>query len=207
MNALALSGTLVAYGTLALLLINLNFLSLWKWWIKAAAIILTAGVFVVAYFSITGMIGWPSKDTLPERFSLLHTRIVEPDKLKGVPGHIYLWVEQVDEHQVVISEPRAFEVPYTETTATDTTSAQNKLDGGEQVLGTYEANKAKTGERQGSPNANSANTSANGEHTEAPRAASPGSGTETITEAAALNFSDMPAVDLPDKGAVVASGQ
>ena len=135
MNNLALFGTIAAYVLLASLLLSLNIASLWRWWIKGTAIVLTTLVFVVAYVSITGMIGWPSVDSLPRRFSLLSTRIVEPDKIRNLPGHVYLWVELIDEHQVVISAPRAFEVPYSVELAKKTDDAQKMLDTGQAVQG------------------------------------------------------------------------
>ncbi|MDO8360862.1 MAG: hypothetical protein Q7T08_12615 [Devosia sp.] len=57
MNNLALFGTIAAYVLLAILLLSLNIASLWRWWIKGTAIVLTTLVFVVAHVSITGMIG------------------------------------------------------------------------------------------------------------------------------------------------------
>ena len=66
---------------------------------------------------------------MPARFSLLSTRIVEPDKLTGAPGHIYLWVEEVDDRQIVIGPPRAFEVPYVVEIATDVATAQSQARG------------------------------------------------------------------------------
>ena len=130
MNTFAISGAIALFLLLGLLLLSLNIFSLWRWWVKALMIVVTLGSVVVLYFTMTGLIGWASTAQMPARFSLLSTRIVEPDKLKGLPGHIYLWVEEVDDEQVVISPPRAFEVPYEVETASNVATAQQQIEGG-----------------------------------------------------------------------------
>jgi hypothetical protein len=198
-NALAIVGAVALFLVLALLLLSLNLTSLWKWWIKAAAIVVTLGSVLVLYFTMTGLIGWASAGDMPKRFSLLATRIVEPDKLKDLPGHIYLWVEEVDDRQIVISPPRAFEVPYKVEIATEVASAQQQIEGGGKVLGQFaatgseQANAAQTAQKQGdgaiNAEGNTTNLSASGG----------GEGAETIGDPGALTFSEMPPVDLPDK--------
>ena len=66
----------------------------------------------VSYLSTTGLIGWPSEARVPERFQLHWATVVEPDKLNGVPGSIYLWIEGLDETKDVAGMPRAYRVPY-----------------------------------------------------------------------------------------------
>jgi hypothetical protein len=198
MMDLPLSGAVALFLVLAVLLLSLNLASLWKWWIKAGAIVVTLGGMVALYFVVTGVIGWASTGAMPARFSLLATRIVEPDKLSGTPGRIFLWVEEVDDRQIVISPPRAFEVPYAVEIATDIAMAQAKLEGGGKVLGEFEAT--------GSEEANAAQTAqeaGSGQveigETRDGKSSGSGEGAETIGDQGALSFSDMPPVDLPDK--------
>jgi hypothetical protein len=198
MMDLPLSGAVALFLVIAVLLLSLNLASLWKWWIKAGAIVITLGGMVALYFVVTGVIGWASTGAMPARFSLLATRIVEPDKLGGTPGRIFLWVEEVDDRQIVISPPRAFEVPYAVEIATDIAMAQAKLEGGGKVLGEFEAT--------GSEEANAAQTAqeaGSGQveigETRDGKSSGSGEGAETIGDQGALSFSDMPPVDLPDK--------
>ncbi len=201
MMDLPLSGAVALFLVLAVLLLSLNLASLWKWWIKAGAIVITLSGMVALYFVVTGVIGWASTGAMPARFSLLATRIVEPDKLSGIPGRIYLWVEEVDDRQIVISPPRAFEVPYEVEVATDIAMAQAKLEGGGKVLGEFEAT--------GSEEANAAQTAQEagsgkveiGETRDGQSSGS-GEGAESIGDHGALSFSDMPPVDLPDKAVI-----
>ncbi len=201
MTELPIAGGLAVFLVLAILLLSLNLASLWKWWIKAGAIVVTLAGIVVLYFVFTGLAGWASNGTMPERFSLLATRIVEPDKMTGAPGHIYLWVEEVDDRQIVVGPPRAFEVPYEVEIATDVATAQAKLEGGGKVLGEFaatgaeEANALQTAQERGSGEVDAGPTR-DGQSTGS------GEGAETIGDSGALSFSDMPPVDLPDKAAI-----
>lgn len=201
MMELPIAGAAALFLVLAILLLSLNLASLWKWWIKAGAIVVTLAGIVVLYFVMTGVIGWASTGPMPARFSLLSTRIVEPDKLTGAPGHIYLWVEEVDDRQIIIGPPRAFEVPYKVEIATDVATAQAKLEGGGKVLGEFaatgseEANALQTAQEQGSGQVDigpTAEGQSNGS----------GEGAESIGDTGALSFSDMPPVDLPDKAVI-----
>lgn len=202
MMDLPIAGAAALFLVLVVLLLSLNLTSLWKWWIKAGAIVIAISGIAVLYFVFTGVIGWASSGAMPARFSLLATRIVEPDRLTGAAGHIYLWVEEVDDRQIVISPPRAFEVPYDIEIATDVAMAQAKLEGGGEVLGQFaatgseEANAAQTAQEAGSGKVEI------GETREGQSSGS-GEGGETIGDHGALSFSDMPPVDLPDKGVIV----
>lgn len=201
MMDLPIAGAVALFLVLVILLLSLNLASLWKWWIKAAAIVVTVAGIAVLYFVITGVIGWASTSPMPKRFSLLATRIVEPDKMTGAPGHIYLWIEEVDDRQIVISPPRAFEVPYTVEVATDVATAQAKLEAGGNVLGEFaatgaeEANAAQTAQEEGFGEVEIGETRDG-------QARGGGEGAQTIGDRGALSFSDMPPVDLPDKAAI-----
>lgn len=206
MTALVVTGSVALFVLLSVLLLSLNFLSLWHWPIKAAATVITIGSSVVLYFAFINVIGWPSQDRMPDRFSLLHTRIVEPDRMTGAPGHIYLWAEEVDDRQIVIGQPRAFEVPYKVEMATEVASAQNMLDEGTEVLGEFAADSSKAPERQAS-----LDQKGEGElHNQAlatREVRGRGEGAEKIGDPALLTFSEMQAVPLPDKGAVTVIAQ
>jgi hypothetical protein len=202
-NPLVIAGGVAIFVVLALLLLSLNLASLWRWWIKAGAIVVTLSGIIVLYLAMAGLIGWPSTEAMPKRFSLLSTRIVEPDKLRGLPGHIYLWIEEVDEHQIVISPPRAFEVPYEVETATDVATAQEQVNTGGKVLGQFAATSSEVPTRP-------ANAQALGDAkpkdiavTTDRKGGAGGEGAETIGDPGMLTFSEMPPVDLPDKGDMV----
>lgn len=202
----AIAGTVGAYIVLAVLLLSLNIASLWRWWIKAGAIVLTALVFVGSYIAITGVVGWASTSTMPARFSLLATRIVEPDKLRDTPGHIYLWIEEIDDNQIVISPPRAYEVPYDVDMATEVASAQSQLEGGSDIMGEFAATGTEAAGKQSNPNEDGSEVTMSAGDEQANTAGGPSGVVDNIPAGATISFSDMPAVGLPDKGPVVMVG-
>jgi hypothetical protein len=204
---IALWGTVAIYGLLALLLVSLNIFSLWRWWIKAGAMLVTAVVFVGAYAVISGLIGWPSESQLPARFSLLDTHVEEPDKQAGNPGHIYLWLQEINEDQIPIAPPRAYALPYVVETMKGVTQSQEMLDRGEAVLGESKTQVAATGDRpaeekgqnaddltaeQGGTNLSNGGTRSNN---------SAGS-IFGFPGGQSIDFSPMPAVNLPQKAAL-----
>ena len=198
MTQTAIALTIACYAMLGVLLLSLNFASLWRWWIKAAAIVLTVVACVGSYFSIVGLLGWPSSDAMPARFNLVSTRIIEPDMLRGTPGRIYLWIEEVDEDQIIISPPRAFEVPYEVDLSIQVAEAQSELNGGSTILGEFAATEEQTGERQAAPR-EGANTGDFSAGTDVGTANGEGGKFEDTTAANTLTFSDMPPVSLPSK--------
>ena len=190
--------TVLCYAMLGILLLSLNFASLWRWWIKAGAIVLTVIACLGSYFAISGLLGWASSDSLPERFNLVSTRIVEPDMLRGTPGHIYLWVEEIDEHQVIISPPRAFEVPYEVDLSVQVAQAQSELNGGSDIMGQFAATDATSGERQDAPREGT-DTNDFSQGNDIGSSSGQGGKFEDTTAMNTLTFSDMPPVDLPSK--------
>ena len=104
---LPLVGIVASYVLIAVLLLSLNLASRWHWGLKAASIVITTGFFGVSYLSTTGLIGWPSEARVPEHFQLHWATVVEPDKLNGLPGSIYLWIEGLDENNTLAGMPRA----------------------------------------------------------------------------------------------------
>jgi hypothetical protein len=194
-------GTIAVYVVLAVLLVSLNIYSRWRWWLKAAAIIVTCGCFFLAYFSIAGMIGWPSSDHLPKRFSVVATRTVEPDRLQNRPGYVYLWVEELNENSVPVTPPRGYELTYSPKLADNADAAQKKLNSGEEVMGQSSGGvegKAKT--QSDHPSNDSGQITGKVGQGEQPTGET--TAAETIDQGEAVVFSDMPAVTLPDKSDV-----
>jgi hypothetical protein len=128
--------TVALYGGLALLLLSLNVASLWKWWVKGAAIVVTVGCVAATYLTVAAMLGWPSDGRLPAKFHVVATRVIEPDRVVGTAGGIYLWVEEVDVHMLPISAPRGYQLPYTRALAERTDAVQKRIAAGDEMLGT-----------------------------------------------------------------------
>lgn len=203
----ALFGTVGAYALLGILLLSLNITSRWRWWVKLGTILLTTVAFIGTYIAITGLLGWPSAQAMPERFSLLSARIIEPDKASGAPGRLFMWAEEVDAENLSIAEPRGYEVVYTVALAQMLREAQQSLLEGDQVLG--ESLKEPEAAEAATPDMipgtdDTTSEEADGE-TEAPIGM--GNGQQGIgggdgyllDVTDSLRLSDMPPPDMPDK--------
>jgi hypothetical protein len=131
----AVLGIVAAYVVLAVLLLSLNIASLWRWQVKAAAILVSAVFFVSTSQSINGLMGWPTGERPPPRFSLTWSVVVEPDKKTNDPGHIYLWAQDLDGNNVARATPRSYQLPYSDALARNVSHAQEMRDRGVDVMG------------------------------------------------------------------------
>lgn len=176
----------VVYVVIVVLLLSLNLTSRWRWFIKATAIVVSGGFFVWAYFASISLLGWAAVETTPDRFQLLATRVVEPDKFTGAPGVVYIWVEGLNEENVPSGTPRAYKIAYTETLAERADEAQEILNSGEEVQGSL--SETAEGELGDETSANSGETPGTGQ------------GAEYDSSTLTLVFNDLPGVVLPGKG-------
>ena len=186
-------GLVAAYVAVTMLLISLNLVSLWRWWVKAGAIIATSIFFGVTYGSINGLMGWPTTQKPPERFNLISSRISEPDKRNHRPGHIYLWADELDTNNVPSGTPRNYEIPYTDALARKVSDAQEKRDRGMEVMG-------RIGDLQLQARKETNNDIKQGAMKQDKNQQSPASDTVPFKEEGSdLSFEDLPPVLLPDK--------
>ena len=187
-------GLVAAYIVLAVLLLSLNLTSLWRWWIKGAAIIITTIFFGVTFQTLNGLMGWPTTQKLPARFTLVWSLAVEPDKKTNSPGCIYLWAEELDGNNVPSSTPRSYQLPYSDALARQIAGAQEKRDRGVEVMGRVE--EARSREEELKTDIKIGRIERNGEENGA---------ADTVPfmdDGARLSFEELPPVILPDKGPI-----
>lgn len=188
-----LFGLILSYTMIVVLLLSLNLVSLWRWWIKAGAIVLSTGFVIGSYMAINDMLGWPATYAPPERFQVLSTRIVEPDKTTGEDGAIYLWIEEMDDNNVPLGIPRAFRLAYDDTASRRVSEVQERLESGEQIMGVVEDG---TEEPPEGGRIRMGDLSETAELTAA---------TDTVpfrSDGTNIQFEDLPPVILPDKGPI-----
>jgi hypothetical protein len=185
-------GVVTAYGIVTMLLLSLNLTSLWRWWIKAGAILVTTVFFGVTYLAITGLMGWPTTQKLPSRFNLVSSVVVEPDRRTHNPGHIYLWATEIGENNVPADTPRSYQIGYTSGLARKIAGAQEKHDSGQEVMGVIS-------DHQPSDDAERRSDIKNGRMQDNGQQA-PATGVVAIKEEGDdIQFQDLPPVLLPDK--------
>jgi hypothetical protein len=131
----AATGLVASYVALAVLLLSLNLRSAWRWPVKAAAIGVTAGFFVVAFLAVLGLLGWPTDAAPPGRFRLHAALVREPDRAGRSAGAIYLWLSPHGEDREILAPPRAYAMPYSRTLHEQTARALGRLGAGHAVEG------------------------------------------------------------------------
>ena len=131
-------GVLSAYVVVALLLLSFNIGPRWAWWVKATGIIVTTAFFILSYYAIVALMGWPVDARMPERFQLLWAKVNEPNKLLNRPGSVFLWVEELDNSNIPMGTPRAFRLPYTVPLDESVNDALGKISDGEEMAGMAE---------------------------------------------------------------------
>src|SRR5271166_4013122 len=188
---LPLIGVGLSYVAVTVLLFSLNLASRWHWGVKAAAITITTLFFGVSYASIAGLIGWPSEARVPEHFQLDWAIVVEPDKLNGTPGSIYLWIEALDA-DMPAGTPRAFHVPYSRDLADRIGHAKERIEQGMEQAGT--ARDLDTPQDPPDQDRRLA-----GAPLRQDQPGSPGDPTAFIQHLPAIEFDDMPPPTLPPK--------
>jgi len=131
-----LLGIAAAYVVMSLLFLTASLTAPLRWWIKAAAIVISSIFFVEIFFATKGLLGWPGTDRLPGKFQLLWARVVEPDPKLSDPGAIYLWVEELDANQVPNGVPRSYRLAYSKPLAEKSQKARDDIMSGAELEGT-----------------------------------------------------------------------
>ena len=134
MFTLGMTGLVASYVLLALLLLSLNLYSNWSWPVKAATIVITSIFYVIAYFSIPPLLGWPTEAELPDKFKLNAVYVEQPDKITDKDGAIYLWATRIDNLEAS-GEPRSYRLPYSDPLYEQVNEARTKMKKGIEQMG------------------------------------------------------------------------
>jgi hypothetical protein len=131
---LSQTGLVAAYVLIALLLAAVCLYASFNWRIKALIVVLVSAFYIVTYFSFPPLMGWPTNAKLPERFNLVAMSVQEPDKTSGDPGHIYLWLTNLEKGPGR-DQPRAHRVPFSANLHAKVVEAGTKMRKGLPQLG------------------------------------------------------------------------
>jgi hypothetical protein len=77
----------------------------WKW----LALIAVIAFFWVEYGALKRYAGWPTGEALPQRFRLIASEVIEPDKKTREDGIMYWWLRDLDHPDW---PPRVYQLPY-----------------------------------------------------------------------------------------------
>lgn len=109
----------------ALILLGLGLYSKWSFRAKVCAILLVTATYVLVYFSLPRMLGWPTDRQVPRRFNLLAVYIQDPDKTTGEAGSVFFWAG--DLAPGADPRPRAYRMPFKASFKSVFQEAQGKL--------------------------------------------------------------------------------
>jgi hypothetical protein len=107
----------------------------WPRWAKALIVLGVTSLYFYADAALDGVWGWPSRQSLPERFVLLAVVIEEPTKTD--PGALYVWVNAIDKGKPA-RQPRAFKLPYSKDLHALLNEGMKKIRQGISQMGTAE---------------------------------------------------------------------
>lgn len=107
----AITGLSITYVALAAILLGIFFLAKIPAWIKFVCVIMMSGFYYLNYYSLNGLLGWPTRQEIPEQFQLMASSINEPDESTGEPGSIHIWGTSFIDNKPA-KEPRAYVLPY-----------------------------------------------------------------------------------------------
>jgi len=145
----------------------------WSWRVKAAAIVLLSACYVVIYAAWPAILGWPTRQDLPEQFRLVAGYVQQPDRISGDDGSIYLWATDMAQRSGQ-GAPRAYRLPYTVELQAKVAEAGDKVKKNVPQLGKTEADEGRASRI-------------------------PLSGRQLGQQSSKLDFYDMPAPVVPEK--------
>ena len=191
-----IAAVVAAYVVMAVLLLSLNIFSRWRWWVKAGATIVSGLFFVGCFLAIASLLGRPSPAQVPDRFSLIATRVVEPNRSLGDSGAIYLWLEELDADNIPSGIPLSYRIGYADELARTVEDAQTLLENGESVeVSVAQVDDVSSEESVGAdPLVDGVVTPPSGQGS--------GGNASDYVPGLSLIFNNMPPVRLPEKGAL-----
>ncbi len=75
--------------------------------VRLSVVLAAGGFYLLHYFSLNELQGWPSDSPLPKEFTLHAWKFQEPNPVENQSGHIHLWIQAQN-----WAAPRAYALPY-----------------------------------------------------------------------------------------------
>lgn len=132
----------LAYALVAALLAYLLLLSRLHWAFKALSTVATVALIPLTFFGVGELRGLPSDGPVPSNFLLLWAQVVEPNLLQGEHGHVFMWLQTLDDENYPVGPPRAYQLPYSGDLKLKLTEAMAEIAEGEEVQGKIDAEEA-----------------------------------------------------------------
>ena len=131
-----------AYALVAALLAYLLLMSWLHWLFKAMATLSVVAQIPLTFTGVGELRGLPSDGDLPDSFRMLWAQVVEPNALRGEPGHVFLWIQRLDDANYPLGQPRAYQLRYSKDLEIKVNEAMGKIAQGEEIQGRVDVAKA-----------------------------------------------------------------
>ncbi len=131
-----------AYALVAALLTYLVLLAPLHWVFKGLATLATVALIPLTLLGIGELRGLPTDGPIPPSFRMLWAQVIDPNPLKGETGHVFLWLQTLDEANFPLGQPRAWALPYSDDLKIKVNEAMGKISQGETMQGKVDAKKA-----------------------------------------------------------------
>ncbi len=124
----------ISYIVLGFLVVLFNMRTSFHWIIKTFMIISVTFFYILTYNSFKNILGWPTKEALPDRFRLIGAQIYEPNVVTSSEGSIFIWITDMNEKSG-LGLPRSFQLPYNKGTHEKISRANVNLKNGIPQMG------------------------------------------------------------------------
>ena len=96
--------------------------------------------------------GWPTTESVPDKYELKWVVIKEPNKITNDPGAIFLWMIDLHAKSKEAGVPRVHEVPYSKELHQQANKAMGKIGKGGKFFGSKDGGKGGIGDGDGDGN-------------------------------------------------------
>ena len=131
---------ILAYLVVTTLLLCFYFYSEFSRLTKNLTVLLVTLSYFYTWFSVEGLLGWPSQEEMPSQFRVLWIDVNEPDKGDSEDGDIFFWVKELNKVDQPYGKPRAYSIKWSEENAKKAEEAITKMEDGEILNGNISRN-------------------------------------------------------------------
>lgn len=122
------------------------------WWLKALTVVVALWFSTFLWGSLGTIKGWPTTESVPDKYELKWVVIKEPNKITNDPGAIFLWMIDLHAKSKEAGVPRVHEVPYSKELHQQANKAMGKIGKGGKFFGSKDGGKGGIGDGDGDGN-------------------------------------------------------
>jgi len=131
---------ILTYLVVTTLLLSFYFYSQFSRLTKNLTVLLVTLSYFYTWFSVEGLLGWPSQQEMPSQFRLLWIDINEPDKGDSEDGEIFFWVKELNKVDQPYGKPRDYSIKWSKENEKKAEEAITKMEDGEILNGNISRN-------------------------------------------------------------------